>query len=48
MTAHYQENCSLLHSVVLGDPEAIEYGDFDNVYHECKDSCPHKRSSHHE
>ena len=32
----------------LGDPEAVEYGDFENVHHECKDNCTHKRSSHNE
>ena len=31
----------------LGDPETMEYGDFDNVRHECKDNRPHQRSSQH-
>ena len=31
-----------------GDPEAIEYGDFDEVHNECKDNCTRKRSSDHE
>jgi hypothetical protein len=34
--------------LILGDPEALEYGDFHNVYHEGKNSCCQKRSYHHE
>jgi hypothetical protein len=37
-------NCAFL---FLGDPEAMEYGDFDSVHQECKDDCAHQRSSHH-
>ena len=32
---------------VLGDPEAMEYGDFDKVHHERKDNRPRKSCSHH-
>lgn len=37
--------CGIL---VLGDPKAIEYWDFDNVHNQCKDTCTHKRSPYHE
>jgi hypothetical protein len=32
---------------VSGDPKAMEYGNFGNVRQECKENCPHKRSSDH-